>query len=275
MSRLADRIARSIFKGGDGTTRGWYFGLDLGRVRDRSALVGIETVAPIAQPRNIRYGVRVLHTWPRGCSLLTVAEDLPVLLSAGEILQASGGCTLGFDVGGLGQGFRDQLYGAIPSHVGVLPVTWSSGEHAQPNESGGGWSVPASVAVSELSHILAVQAFTIAADLPDAEQLIAELSAARASFGRRGKVSIELQRDAHGHGDVASACLLAVWLATAGLGDVRDQIRWLEPGAAPRRSPLGQLIQTGRVPADAPPLAPSTTTRALQTHVPTRNPHRR
>jgi hypothetical protein len=192
----------------------YFAGVDLGQRRDRTAIAVIEKDVLISdrpdpitweRPRTVRYQVRHLQRLPLGTPYTAVLEHVARL---GRALAKLGPCAVAVDSTGVGLPVVDAL--RMPGESWrLMPVTIGYADRGA--YSDGFWRVPKRDLVAGLQLAFDAGLFTIAAALPEAEALVEELCAMRASTRASG--SVQLASPGAKHDDLAIALSLAWWAA--------------------------------------------------------------
>jgi hypothetical protein len=192
-----------------------FFGLDLGRRHDPSALVALERVAlpagrtdPVTfQPlaRTV-FRLRLAIRFPLGLPYLELLRRIPKLLSthappswpvlAGH--PARPHKTLAVDASGVGAPFVELLR-RLPLEATILPITITAGHHPAPDPHGG-WLVPRRDLLSRLRILFESGLLRIPRTLPARRDILDELA----------RIS---DQPSHRHDDLALALALAAWPA--------------------------------------------------------------
>lgn len=203
------------------TTRSLTVGLDLGSVRDYSALVVVERVRTLPPGLSVthwerRLGtaaepalteeVRVVHLqrWPAGTSYPVVVADVAQLMRAPELELA----WLSFDATGVGVAVKHLLTQEwMAGRMGTNPpqaVTLTGGDTATAT------TLPKRDLMSALQVLLMQNRLKVPAGLPLADVLDRELGAFRLKLSASGRDTFEIARnDDTGHGDLTIALALA------------------------------------------------------------------
>ncbi len=183
--------------------RQFFIGVDLGKLRDYTAIVTLE-----------RYSYKAgwdavwLHDVYEWKNVIRLAERLrlgtsyPAAVSRIRELTlhaaALGEVTLIVDRTGVGEPVVDALRLAnLP--CSIVPVTITSGENATRTRSG--WNVPKRELIVCLQMMFARSELTLPADLPLRKQLAAELST----------LTRQLKASGSGHDDLVIALALSTW----------------------------------------------------------------
>jgi hypothetical protein len=186
----------------------FFVGLDLGLLRDRSAVAVVESeermVAHWSPRPSCLLTVRHLERMPLGMSYMRVTERVSEIMRNPQMLGQS---RLVVDATGLGAPVVEMLQSAgMGSRLTAVTIT--GGEQA--NGSGEKWWVPKKDLLTGLEVLLESGDLVISRHLKDAEVLARELEAMRlASVAGKGK----LLEDGAEHDDLALALALACWRA--------------------------------------------------------------
>jgi hypothetical protein len=183
--------------------RSFYIGVDLGKLRDFTAITLIER----ASHRSHRDPVRFtdIYQWAntvRHAERLRLGTSYPKAVEriAGIVRTAAAlsPVTLVVDATGVGQPVVDALKReSLP--CGLIPVTITGGEHAA--RSHGGWNVPKRELLVNIQMLFARRELQIPSDLPHRRNLIEELSSMTAALKAPGAR----------HDDMALSLSLAAW----------------------------------------------------------------
>ncbi|GIU78600.1 MAG: hypothetical protein KatS3mg005_1838 [Bryobacteraceae bacterium] len=196
-----------------------FFGLDLGRRHDPSALVLLERLAlptgrtdPITfQPESrLVFRLRLAHRFPLGMPYLELLRRLPRLIAPPHpapwpVLPghpANPRKTLAVDASGVGAPLVELLR-RLPLDAHIIPITITSGHHPAPDPHGG-QLVPRRDLLSRLRILFESGLLRIPRSLPSRGAILEELS--RLSDEPSSK-----------HDDLALALALAAWPAARSL----------------------------------------------------------
>ena len=190
----------------------YFFGVDLGQRRDRTAFAILErsqTVAAIPDPitweraRSTHHQVRHLERFPIGTAYTVVIQRIERL---GRMLANMGACNLIVDATGVGLPVIDAL--RIPGAPWrLMPVTITYG--VSEAWSDGLWRVPKRDLIAGLQLAFENNHFTIAKDLKDTPALVEELTSMRANHRVSGATQYGSPDPAHD--DLAMALALSWW----------------------------------------------------------------
>ena len=190
----------------------YFAGFDLGQRRDRTAIAVIEKAVLISErpdpitwqrPQTIRYQVRHLQRLPLGTPYTAVVEHVARMA---RTLANTGPCTLAVDATGVGLPIVDAL--RMPGESWhLMPVTIGYADRSAYTD--GFWRVPKRDLVAGLQLAFDAGHFTIAATLPEAEALVEELCAMRATTRASG--ATQFASPGAKHDDLAIALSLAWW----------------------------------------------------------------
>jgi hypothetical protein len=225
-----------------------YFGLDLGKRQDYSALAVIEYAREFEMVRNPvnwaldqvmddpTYSIRHLDRIPLGTKYTEVALRVQQMLV--RAAQKNHDCTLIVDATGVGQPVVEMFYG-LPRRATLIPVVITGGETESRTKEE--WRVPKQDLLAGLQLMLESETLAIAEGLQFSRALEEELIAFRGSF--RKKRSDDQPADRYTtereHDDLVLAVALATWRARrhdAGLPGFRN----LDPGiqtSVPKQPP--------------------------------------
>jgi hypothetical protein len=191
-----------------------WFGLDLGQAADYTALCALVPVLPGRPSEKVRYHVPLLHRWPLGTPYLEIAEDLAALVKA----QAAP-AILVLDQTGCGRPVVEMVAqaltdAAVPGYLLAVTIT---GGHETTSVGGGQWHVPKKVLVGVLQVLLQSRRLHVAAELPEAETLVRELSTFKVKISAAANETFEAWRE-RDHDDLVLAVALAAWATEHGIG---------------------------------------------------------
>jgi len=207
----------------------YYAGLDLGELRDFSALTILEKLTTLAgrDPvsfawlTEIRWNVRLLKRWKLGTTYPEIIADLCDLFDRWPL---RGAVRLAIDSTGAGLPVLRAMQRANLKAAGITGVVISAGS-AENRLVDGRISVPKRNLVSQVAILLQQGKLKIAADLPEAQALVRELLNFRAKISETGHDTYEAWRSGD-HDDLVLSAALAVWLAKPGqfVGEVAQSI---------------------------------------------------
>jgi hypothetical protein len=191
-----------------------WFGLDLGQAADYTALCALAPVLPGRPTEKFRYHVPLLHRWPLGTPYLEIAEDLAALVKA----QAAP-AILALDQTGCGRPVVEMVAQTLTDAQvpGFLCAVTITGGHETTAVGGGQWHVPKKVLASVLQVLLQSRRLHVAAELPEAETLVRELSNFKVKITTAANETYEAWREKD-HDDMVLAVALAAWAAEHGIG---------------------------------------------------------
>lgn len=215
-------------------------GLDLGKQVDPAALAGIDVKL---RPNPLRptelekvYDVIALHRWPRLTPYTQIVSEVSLWVTRPPWDQPS----LAFDKGHVGGAVFEMFQRAQP-RCWLRPITITSGRAVTPQDDGG-WHV----AKSELASVLvAVHASGRVRIAPQSEAkiLTQQIGSFTTKIVNGDVLSFDNPRDETGHGDVAMAVALAIWLGErtpfawdGSLGLPKSESAGMTAGAAARSS---------------------------------------
>ena len=188
-----------------------YLGLDLGKLRDFTALAIVE---PLPYDE---LAVRYLERAPLGTPYLRVVQRVTDL-SRDPIL--NGRCHLVMDGSGVGNPIEEALRTAQGGWRGLTAVTITAGDRARQSTGtygiGDRWNVPRRDLLSGLQILLEKGKLKIAAEMPETRALVRELIRLRRPSSRRGPQGLT-DPDTDGreeHDDLVMAVALACWQAS-------------------------------------------------------------
>jgi hypothetical protein len=216
----------------------YFAGLDLGQVRDFTALAilertpptpsttrfeegevfrvrqhwsGIETipVRQATQRRERSYAVRHLERFRLGTSYLAICERVVELFKAPPLA----GTTLVVDQTGVGRAVVDLIRRGRPNAT-IRPITITAGHEVVPD--GAGWHVAKKELVSALQVLLQSRRLRIASVMPMAAVLTKELETFRVKITASAHETFESWRE-RDHDDLVLAVALAAWVGERGL----------------------------------------------------------
>lgn len=210
-------------------------GLDLGAMRDFSALSFVEMRQGSKAADKPAFDVTYLHRWPLGTPYPKIVEGVGKMLAEppfsrkvyggrgyrDDHLELCAPVTLAVDATGVGRPVVDMFAEAeLPGHL--MPVTITGG-HAV-SQAAGGYNVPKRILVSGLQVALQTKRLRIAAKLPEAATLKNELQNFQLTFTEAANDTYEGRKGAHD--DLVLAVALALWAGTrASAGRVTDEER--------------------------------------------------
>ena len=188
----------------------WTVGLDLGQATDFTAIVAVEQTTSIGwtgdPTDDPTYNVRHIERLPLGTPYPRQVERVAALLNTPELVTAQ----LVVDHTGVGRAVVDLLRAAnLPK--GLTAVSIHGGD--QVTHDRGDYRVPKRDLVAAVAVLLATERLKIAAGLPEAATLQAEL------LGFRVKIDPTTAHDSYAawregaHDDLVLALALAVWHA--------------------------------------------------------------
>jgi hypothetical protein len=222
-------------------------GLDLGQVRDYSALVLTERVqvfdhdAPDrycpddVEDREVvdEYHVRHIRRWSLGTDYTTVVDDVAALMADDALAYA----LLAIDRTGVGGGvvdlfrqyYRDGRMGEIPPRA----LTLTAGVHARVASEGSAWtSAHKGDLIGRLLTLAQRRRIKVAPDLPGADALTKELRAFELKQNARtGNVRFEAKRESD-HDDLVIALALSVWFR-----NTQEEPRFIAPDGTVQEKP--------------------------------------
>ena len=192
-----------------------YFGLDLGKRRDYSALAILEYARPFHTYRNPvncgmetefedpQYAIRGLERIPLETKYTDVVDQIRAKLN--RAVNRNYDCTLVVDATGVGQPVVE-MFRSLPPRVTLAPVViTSAGSESKAKEE---WRVPKNDLIAGLQVMLETGSLQVAAGLQFANALLEELLEFRATASAKGNEIYEGPHD-----DLVLAVALAVWRA--------------------------------------------------------------
>ena len=192
-----------------------YFGLDLGKRKDFSALALLEYTHPYTTFRNPvsyametdfqdpQYAIRNLARIPLETKYTDVVEQVRAKLI--RATNQNYDCTLIVDATGVGQPVVEMFHNLPPRAILVPVVITSAGSESKAKDE---WRVPKNDLIAGLQVMLETGSLKIAAGLPFANALLEELLEFRGSTTAKGNEICEGPQD-----DLVLAVALAVWRA--------------------------------------------------------------
>ena len=195
-----------------------YFGLDLGKRKDYSALALVEYSRPFITYRNPvtyemdqefedpRYAVRQLTRIPLGTKYVDVVEQIRAILA--KAVKKNYDCTLIVDATGVGQPVVE-MFQDLPPRAKLVPVVITGGTPgAGSSRTRDEWHVPKQDLITGLQIMLETGALQIANGLPFSNALLEELLEFRGGQSPKGNEWSEGPQD-----DLVLATALAAWRA--------------------------------------------------------------
>jgi hypothetical protein len=199
----------------------YYLGLDLGQVRDHSAIAIVERNDHAmfgGRAENAPYFVRYAGRVPLGTPYPRVVEWVRRVAEQPEMY---GQCRLAADATGVGAPVIEMLRAARLG-CDLSPVTITGGEQA--HQTGAMWHVPKKDLLSGVQVLLEQGQLRMARGMPETGALVKELLDVQIRLNGRGGVRMGAE-GAGKHDDLVIALGLAVWLARPrgriGYGTVR------------------------------------------------------
>lgn len=198
-------------------------GLDLGQVRDFSALAVVERLHVLPPGMSYEHWerhqddvvpptlteevhVRHLQRWQLGTPYGRIVDDVGELMRRDEMADA----WLYFDATGVGVAVRDMLMQAYTA--GRMGAHWPLAITLTGADRSTGRHVAKRDLMSRLQVLLQQGRLRIAAGLPLADVLERELTSFRLKLSAAGRDSYEVQRrEGEGHGDLTIAVALAAY----------------------------------------------------------------
>jgi hypothetical protein len=194
-----------------------FVGLDLGQVRDFTALAVLER--PLVCPhdalarRRPAYALRHLQRFPLGTPYPAVVQGVLALLGGARLSDP----TLAVDQTGVGRAVVDLLADALRGQVSCLlfPMTLTAG-HAVTGGDAGGLYVPKKELIGTLQLLLQTRRLQVARSLTDAAVLMKELENYRIKVTTARNETFESWREGP-HDDLVLAVAMAAWLGEQAL----------------------------------------------------------
>src|SRR6266700_4531863 len=189
-----------------------YLGLDIGQVRDPTAIAIVEKNDPphwVPRVEDPLYQVRYLERVPLGTPYPRVVERVRGIVAHPEM---AGQCRMAADATGVGAPVVEMLRAArLACHLS--PVTITNGERA--HQTGAMWHVPKKDLMSGVLVLLEQGRLRVPRELAETGALVKELMDVR--MKQRGRGEFRIGADGAGqHDDLVIALALAIWLATRG-----------------------------------------------------------
>jgi hypothetical protein len=189
-------------EGTTGTAKAYALGLDLGQAQDPSALCVVEQRA--VAPSVAEYHCRYLHRWPLGTEYHRIVTDVRELVTRPPLR-----CPLlALDATGVGAPITEMV---VRSGVAatVCPILITGGH--QVTREGMTWHVPKADLVGVVQKLLQARHLKVAAELPLAGALLAELKNLKATITTAGHTTYEAWRS-RDHDDLVLALALSTWI---------------------------------------------------------------
>jgi phage terminase large subunit-like protein len=192
----------------------FYIGLDLGQMRDHTAIAVVERWNGQLAYKPHRFEevfVRHLERVPLGTSYPAVVERVRNILENWEL---AGRTSLAVDATGVGGPVVDMLRRAqLGCEITAVTMTARAREHS----NGAGWNVPKQNLLAGLLVLLEQRELKIAKRLKEGGSLLRELMDIKCRQGENGRV--RMGADGSGeHDDLAIAPALAVWRSKRPMG---------------------------------------------------------
>ncbi len=180
-------------------------GLDLGQLRDHSALAVVERPVPAAEGARAHATLilRHLERFPLGTPYSAVASRVASLTHSPTL---AGHSQLLVDATGVGLPVVEMLRAAQPA-ASLTPVLITSGH--SPRFDAGVWRIPKLDLLSRLQSLFESETLRIPRTLPESGSLFRELLDIRSTRTPSG--SLLLGAGSSSHDDLALALALAVW----------------------------------------------------------------
>lgn len=215
----------------------YYFGLDLGRERDPSAISIIDShllTKDERDPRTYewitewRFHVVHLERIPLGNSYVDVAAYVSDLLHQYPLARNS---HLVFDATGGGLTFYDLLRTKIlPTKIHAVTFTGSG----EPRQDGERWSIPKALLISHLHTLFATGRLRISSHLALADRLLDELSSLQLRFTASGHDTYEPDSSTK-HDDLAMATALAAFFPVHSNSAIFPRLKGFHPNLGPNQ----------------------------------------
>ena len=202
----------------------YFLGVDIGKINDPTALVGLRRVRYLYAPDGLRgrapewqeerpsiLQVGLIQRIPLGIGYPAIAAHIARVL---EIPLWAGNVQLTVDATGVGQPVCDIFRSAGITFV-ALTITGGTTENISGNDA----HVPKLTLISRLQALLHEGRLQIQKDLPDAQALVRELQEFRVEFTAGGNLTFNARSGAHD--DLVLALALAAWRANTRLTRTR------------------------------------------------------
>lgn len=188
-----------------------YLGLDLGKLRDFTALAAVEELGPTPWGGGEgELAVRYLERAALGTPYIRIVERVAAV-SRELVLRDR--CHLVVDGTGVGDPVEELLRAANGGWRGITAVAITGGDQAR-QASGYGvgerWNVPRRTLLSGLQVLLEKGKLKIASKMPESRALVRELIRMRSGTGGKGEPDDSGHAD---HDDLVMAVALACWQA--------------------------------------------------------------
>jgi phage FluMu gp28-like protein len=178
----------------------FYFGIDLGKRRDPTAMVIVE--GKTVEGLQLRYADRVAL----GTPYPEVAERIRYMVSHQNL---RGRCAIAIDSTGVGEPVVDMLRsGQLGCEVSAVCITGGERE----TRSGNVWNVPKRDLMAGVQVLLEKGELKIARVLKETGALVRELIDVRLTAGSGGRLRMGAERSGQ-HDDLVMALALACWRA--------------------------------------------------------------
>jgi hypothetical protein len=192
----------------------FFVGVDLGKVRDYTAIAVVERAeltgqfdaAVYAYKKVVALRLRHLERVPLGTPYPEVADRLSRVTQSPELSER---CQMAVDARGVGRAVVDLIDQARPG-CQVLPVLVTSGE--KETLSDGHYGVPKKDLMVGLQVILQMGELEVAAGMEHYDDLLAEMAAMEVRVSESGREQYGAWREGT-HDDLVFAVALALWAA--------------------------------------------------------------
>ncbi len=209
----------------------FFLGLDLGKLRDYTALVIIEKVG---FGRTAELHTRYLSRWKLGTPYPEIVDDVVKLLQRDELAKQP--CTLGIDGTGVGVAVTD-LFRQQPIKAEMRFISITGGDTV--NAEGDTIRVPKKELVASVQIALQTARLKIASSLPNAKVLERELKDFEVKITDTGHATFGAWREG-AHDDLVLALAIASWLART-----RENFSWINfYGAGAKNNKIENTLHT-------------------------------
>lgn len=194
-------------------------GLDLGKVKDNSALTMLQRdPLPVPLPkRKWRYTVRWIALWPLGTKYTILAEDLSKLYQNPKVSKSR----LAADNTGVGQAVLD-LIREKQVDARLIPITSHGGQISHFDVAEQAWHTAKRDMVASLQVILQSGLLDIDDRVPHLDRVRKELVSYRETITRAKNTTFAA--DSSQHDDIVSSLMMAVWLGEQDGGGSASEI---------------------------------------------------
>lgn len=188
-------------------------GMDLGKQSDPASIAIVtQTMRPHAsRPKELEpvYFVRGLRRWPLGTDYAALADDVCKIV----LMPPLNSPPFAFDCTGPGIPFGDILRRLEPA-CHLRPITITAGANVTETEFNA-FNVAKRKLVGALVAVYASGRIKVRPDKDGSQEgkvLERQIQALTIQITKAGNETFEIPRDGSGHGDLAVACALAIWL---------------------------------------------------------------